>query len=83
MEYKISDIESAFNGQIMQKTGDSDYLIKINDAQHTLKILNINTRGIEFILDQQFHTVKYLDAGTAQMKLVVRSEEHTSELQSH
>jgi biotin carboxyl carrier protein len=71
MEYKISDIETAFNGQVLQKTGDSDYVIKINDNQHTLKILNINTRGIEFVLDSKFHAVKYLDAGTAQMKMVV------------
>jgi biotin carboxyl carrier protein len=71
MEYKISDIEAAFNGQIIQKTGNSDFTIKINDNQHSLKILNINTRGIEFILDSQFHSVKYLDAGTAQMKMVV------------
>lgn len=71
MEYKISDIEAAFNGHIVQKTGDSDYAIKINDSQHTLKILSMNTRGMEFVLDNKFHTVKYLDAGTAQMKLVV------------
>ncbi|MDG7049629.1 MAG: acetyl-CoA carboxylase biotin carboxyl carrier protein subunit [Nitrososphaerota archaeon] len=71
MEYKIADIEAAFNGQIIQKTGNSDFTIKINDNQHSLKILNINTRGIEFVLDSQFHSVKYLDAGTAQMKMVV------------
>lgn len=71
MEYKIADIEAAFNGQIIQKTGNSDFTIKINENQHSLKILNINTRGIEFILDSQFHSVKYLDAGTAQMKMVV------------
>ena len=71
MEYKIADIEAAFNGQIIQKTGYSDFTIKINDNQHSLKILNINTRGIEFVLDSQFHSVKYLDAGTAQMKMVV------------
>ncbi|MGQ0606529.1 MAG: acetyl-CoA carboxylase biotin carboxyl carrier protein subunit [Candidatus Nitrosotenuis sp.] len=71
MEYKISDIEAVFNGHVLQKTGDSDYIIKINDSQHTLKILNMSIRGIEFVLDQQFHTVKYLDAGTAQIKLIV------------
>lgn len=71
MDYKIPDIEAAFNGQIMQKTGGADYIIKINDTQHSLKILNMNTGGIEFVMDQQFHSVKYLDAGTAQIKLVV------------
>ena len=71
MEYKISDIESVFHGHILQKTGDSDYLIKINDKQHSLKILKMNTRGIEFVLDSAVHTIKYIDAGTSQMKMVV------------
>lgn len=71
MEYKIAEIEAAFNGQVLQKTGDSDYVIKINDKQHSLKILKMNTRGIEFVLDAHVHTVKYLDAGTAHMKMVV------------
>ena len=70
MEYKIAEIEAAFNGQILQKIGDFDYTIKINDKQHTLKILKMDTRGVEFVLDSQVHTVKYLEAGTAQMKLV-------------
>ncbi len=71
MEYKIADIEAAFNGQIIQKTGEAEYTIKINDKQHSLKILKMNTRGIEFVLDSSVHSVKYLDAGTSQMKMVV------------
>jgi biotin carboxyl carrier protein len=71
MEYKIQDIERTFNGQVIQKTGKSEYVIKINDAEHSLKVLNMTARGIEFVLDQKYHTVKYLEAGTAEMKMVV------------
>src|SRR5574338_1028978 len=71
MDYKIADIENAFNGQIIQKTGESDYVIKINDTQHTLKLLSMSSRGMEFVMDQRFHTIKYLEAGTSEMKLVV------------
>lgn len=71
MEYRIQDIERAFNGQILQKTGKSEYVIKIDDTEHNLRILNMTARGIEFVLDQKYHNVKYLEAGTAEMKLVV------------
>jgi biotin carboxyl carrier protein len=71
MEYKIQDIECAFNGQVLQKIGKSEYIIKIDDKEHNLKILNMTARGIEFVLDQKYHSVKYLEAGTAEMKLVV------------
>jgi len=71
MEYKIEDIEDAFNAEIIQQLGNLEYLIKINDKEKNLKILTMSSRGIEFVLDQKYHTVKYLDNTTSQMKIVV------------
>ena len=71
MEYKIEDIEDAFNAEIIQQLGNSEYLIKINDNEKNLKILTMSSRGIEFVLDQKYHKVKYLDNTTSQMKIVV------------
>ena len=71
MEYKIEDIEETFNGEIVQNLGNNEYVIKINDREQSLKILNIDARGLEFILDQKYHRVKYLDSTTAKMNLVV------------
>jgi len=71
MEYKIEDIEDVFNAEIIQQLGNSEYLIKINDNEKNLKILTMSSRGIEFVLDQKYHNVKYLDNTTSQMKIVV------------
>ncbi len=71
MEYKIEDIEGTFNGEIIENSGNSEYIIKINDREQNLKILNMDTRGIEFILDQKYHKVKYLESTTSKMNLVV------------
>jgi biotin carboxyl carrier protein len=71
MEYKIEDIEGTFNGNIIENLGNNESVIKINDREQHLKILTMNSRGIEFILDQKYHTVKYLDSSTAKMNLVV------------
>ena len=71
MEYKIEDIEGTFNGEIIENSGNSEYVIKINDREQNLKILNMDTRGIEFILDQKYHQVKYLESTTSKMNLVV------------
>ena len=71
MEYKIEDIEDAFNAEIIQQLGNLEYLIKINDNEKNLKILTMSSRGIEFILDQKYHKVKYLNNTTSQMKIVV------------
>jgi biotin carboxyl carrier protein len=71
MEYKIEDIEDAFNAEIIQQLGNLEYLIKINDKEKNLKILTMSSHGIEFVLDQKYHIVKYLDNTTSQMKIVV------------
>ena len=71
MEYKIKDIEESFNGEIIENLGNNEYVIKLNDREQNLKILSMNSRGIEFVLDQKYHAAKYLESTTAKMNLVV------------
>ena len=71
MEFKLEDIEETFNGEIINKISNNEYIIKIQDKEHHLQVLNINSRGMEFVLDNHFHSVKYIDNQTAEMKIVV------------
>lgn len=71
MDYKITDIEKSFEGKIIENSGNNDYVLKINDKEHQLRIINMDAKGIEFILDQQFHKAKYLEAATNEMSLVI------------
>jgi len=71
MEYKIQDIEKSFEGNIVENLGNNEYTIKINDNEHQLKIINMNSKGIEFILDQNYHRAKYLEQSTNEMSLVI------------
>ena len=47
--YKIHDIEKSFDGKIVENLGNNDYVIKINDNEHKLKIISMNSSGIEFL----------------------------------
>ena len=71
MDYKIPDVEKSFEGKIVENLGNNDYVIKINDKEHQLRILNMNAKGIEFILDQQYHKAKYLETLTNEINLVI------------
>ena len=71
MDCKIEDIEGTFNGEIVENLGNNEYVIKLNDREQNLKILTMDARGIEFVLDQKYHKVKYLESGTSKMNLVV------------
>ena len=71
MEFKLEDIEETFNGEIINQVSNNEYLIKIQDKEHHLQILNINSSGMEFVLDNHFHSVNYVENQTAEMKIVV------------
>ena len=71
MEYNIKDVEGSFNGEIVENLGNNEYVIKLNDREQNLKILSMDSKGIEFVLDQKYHKAKYLETGTAKMNMVV------------
>ncbi len=71
LEFKIKDIEESFNGEIIKNLGNNEFLIKINDKEQNLKILKVDPKGIEFVLDQKYHVVKYLGSSTIEMNMVV------------
>ena len=71
MNYKIKDLPESFDGHIVKNLGNNDYVIKINDHEHTLKIITMDAKGIEFILNQKYHKAKYLDQFTNEINLVI------------
>ena len=58
-------------------------MIKINDKEHQLKILSMNAKGIEFILDQEYHKAKYLETATNEMNLVIDNVPVTLNMNTH
>ena len=83
MDYKVADVEKSFEGKITENLGNNDYVIKINDKEHQLKILSMNAKGIEFILDQQYHKAKYLETATNEMNLVIDNVPVTLNMNTH
>ncbi|MBS1268242.1 MAG: Propionyl-CoA carboxylase, biotin carboxylase and biotin-carboxyl carrier subunit [Nitrosopumilus sp.] len=83
MNYKISDLEKSFEGKIIENLGNNDYVIKINDKEHQLRILTMNAKGIEFILDQQYHKAKYLETLTNEMNIVIDNVPVTLNMNTH
>ena len=71
MEFKLEDIEETFNGEIISKISTNEYLIKIQDKEHKLQILDINSRGMEFVVDNHYHNGNYIENQTGEMKIVL------------
>jgi biotin carboxyl carrier protein len=83
MDYKIPDLEKSFDGKIVKNLGNNDYVIKINDNEHALKIITMDSKGIEFILDQKYHKAKYLEQSTNEMNIVIDNVPVTLNLHTH
>ena len=83
MDYKIANLEKSFDGKIVQNLGNNDYVIKIDDGEHTLKIITMDSKGIEFILDQKYHKAKYLEQSTNEMNIVIDNVPVVLNLHTH
>ena len=83
MDYKIQDLEKTFEGKIVENLGNNDYVIKIDDKEHALKITSMNSKGIEFILDNKYHKAKYLEQSTNEMNIVIDNVPITLNLHTH
>jgi biotin carboxyl carrier protein len=83
MNYKIQDLEKSFDGKIIENLGNNDYVIKINDNEHNLKIITMNSNGIEFVLDNKYHKAKYLEQSTNEMNIVIDNVPITLNLHTH
>ncbi|MDO7721932.1 MAG: acetyl-CoA carboxylase biotin carboxyl carrier protein subunit [Nitrosopumilus sp.] len=81
--YKIQDIEKSFDGHIVKNFGNNNFIIKINDDEHELKIITMNSNKIEFILNQTYHRAKYLDQSTNEMNIVIDNVPMIINLHTH
>jgi biotin carboxyl carrier protein len=70
MEFKIENQEKILDADIL-KISSSECQLKLQGKERILKILNMTADGIEFMLDNTYHFVKYLENTTAKLTLVV------------
>ena len=70
MDYKIEGV-GTFAGGIVKNLGSGSYTIRINDTEHSLKIISMDARGVEFVLDRGYHRAVYLERSTAEFGINV------------
>ena len=83
MDYKLEGSKNIFNGEVVEKTSDNEYRIKIQDNEYIIQILSITPNGMEFVMNNVFHTVKYIENQTSEMKTVVDGVPITINMNSH
>jgi len=83
MDYKLENSEKIFDGKVLEKLSDNEYRIKIQDNEYVIQILSITPNGMEFVINNEFHTVKYIENQTSEMKTIVDGVPITINMHSH
>jgi biotin carboxyl carrier protein len=71
MKFKLENTDEILDGAIVKSLGNTEFVVKIRNNEHSLKILNMGHAKIEFMLDNSFHITKYLENSTSKITVVV------------
>lgn len=72
MEFKVGDLASLLNGEVLRTTGDGNsVLVRIGEKEHKLRLLKSGTDEFEFMLDDTYHQAKILQSGSSEVKVIV------------
>lgn len=83
MRYRIDDAEKEIEGSMAERSGDNEYTVLIGGEERSLKILSMDARGIEFVLDHNYHRAKYLRSSINRMDIVVDNTPISLSMHAH
>jgi len=82
MKYAIEDV-GEITGHLIKKTPDNTYTIEINGKERHVKLIGIDSGGIEFIVDSVYHRARYLEISTAKMSISIDGTDLDLAMYSH
>lgn len=71
MKFKLENTGETLDGTLVKSLGNNEFVIKIGNNERNLKILDMGHDKIEFVLDNSFHSAKYLENSTSKITVVV------------
>ena len=83
MKYKVQDSDEIIDGEILEKLSQDEYKIKIKDNEYVIKILHTDPNVMEFVLNNEFHSVRYVDSQTSEMNFVIDGSSISVNMNSH
>ena len=83
MKYKVQDSDEVIDGEILEKLSQDEYKIKIKDSEYVVKILQTDPNVMEFVLNNEFHSVRYVDSQTSEMNFVIDGSSIAVNMNSH
>ena len=71
MDFKVEDIPNIFYGEIIKFDKNNNLILKLDDKEYELKLINFKTNLIEFIFDNTFYEIRILDSNSTDLKILL------------
>ena len=71
MKFKLENTGETLDGALVKSLGNNEFVVKIGNNERNLKIIEMGHDKIEFVLDNSFHSAKYLENSTSKITIVV------------
>ncbi len=82
MKYSIEGA-GEIEGRLIKKTPDNSYTLEIGGRERQVKLIGIDSGGIEFIMDSVYHQARYLEISTAKMSISIDGTDMDLGMHSH
>jgi biotin carboxyl carrier protein len=74
MEIKVSGLESVFHSEIVKFDKNNNLILKIDDNDYELKLINFKSNIIEFIFNNSFYEVRVLESTSTDLKILINGD---------
>jgi biotin carboxyl carrier protein len=71
MEFKIEELGEIIKADIVKKISSNEAIVAIADKECKLKVIAYDGEKAEFMLDNKYYTIKYVDNTATSMKVQV------------
>ncbi len=61
MDIKVDNLETVFQSSIVKIDRDNNLILRINNIDHNLKLVNFKSNILEFIFDNSYYEIRILD----------------------
>lgn len=71
MEFKIEELGEIIKADIIKKIASNEAIVSIEDNEYRLKVINYDGEKAEFMLDNKYYTIKYVENTATGMKVQI------------
>ncbi|MDA7943806.1 MAG: biotin/lipoyl-binding protein [Nitrosopumilus sp.] len=83
MTYAVRETDVSVDARIAGRPGGGEYSVVIGGAERTLRVLYLDSRRAEFLLDGRYHVARFIEAGTGELSMSVDNVPVTLGLHAH